>query len=112
MIDTSTSMPLSGAGQTLARNTLARLNSAYPAFDGAWRVTVNESGGTLEIRNLMLSGRMGCLLHINRIDYEGRKAVLAGGELLERYKVSRAKALDIMGVVVQRDRLGELVYDR
>lgn len=111
MIESSTSMPLSGAGQTLARNIVAGLNSAYPAFTGAWRVMVNEQGGTVEITNMLLSGKMGVLLHIRKIDAAGKKAVMAGGELLHRYRVSRDKALDIRDMAVQRNNLGEIIHD-
>lgn len=108
---TATSMPISGAGDTLARNLIARLDSTYPAFAGAWRVIVNEQGGTIEITNMMLSGKMGVLLHIAKIDPEGRKVVRAAGELLERYRVSRSKAIDIRDMMVRRNPIGELVYD-
>lgn len=111
MIQTATTLPLSGAGLTLARNLMARLNASYPAFDGAWRVTVDEVGGTVEITNLMLSGKFGFLMHISKIDPEGRKVVTAGGEMLERYRISRSKALDIRNMLVQRNNIGELIHD-
>ena len=90
IITDSAGVPLSGASQTLANNLIARLESAYPNFTGAWRVCVNESGGTIEVTNLLLSGRMGFLMHIKSIDPEGRKVVRAGGELLERYRIARS----------------------
>ena len=68
----------------------ARLESAYPHFAGAWRVCVNEPGGVIEVTNMMLSGRMGFLMHTKRIDPEGRKVVRAAGELLERYRIARS----------------------
>ena len=108
---TATSLPLSGAGETLARNLIARLDSTYPAFAGAWRVHVNEQGGIVEITNVRLSGRMGFTLHLNKLDPEGRKVVRAAGELLERYRVTRAKAFDVRDLVLQRDRRGDFVHD-
>lgn len=111
IIADSAGVSLSGASQTLARNLIARLESAYPAFAGAWRVSVNEVGRTIEVTNLMLSGRMGFLMHIAKIDPEGRKVVRAGGELLERYRIARSGATTgiLEGVFGQaRDFRGEL----
>jgi hypothetical protein len=88
---------LSGYADTLAKNLIARLNRAYPAFyDEAsglslWRVTVNEPGGVVEVTNLALYGNYGFLMHIAKIDSEGRKVVIAAGELLERYRISRGQ---------------------
>jgi hypothetical protein len=106
---------LSGAAQTLANNLIARLESAYPAFAGMWRVTVNEKGGTVEVTNMALSGRWGFLMHIAKIDPEGRKVVRAGGELLERYRISRSQrvsvAMDSLRAAPRNFR-SELVPDR
>ncbi len=112
IITDSAGIPLSGAAQTLANNLIARLEQAYPAFTGAWRVCVNEVGGTIEVTNMMLSGRMGFLMHIAKIDPEGRKVVRAGGELLERYRIARAGAFGkLMEQVIEQPRnfRGELV---
>lgn len=115
IITDSAGVPLSGASQTLANNLIARLEQAYPAFTGAWRVCVNEAGGTVEVTNLMLSGRMGFLMHTKNIDPEGRKVVRAGGELLERYRIARSGAIrKVLGDVFDqsRDFRGELVAER
>jgi hypothetical protein len=91
IISDSAGVPLSGYAATLARNLIARLEQFYPAFTGSWRVAVNERGRVIEVTNLQLSGRWGFLMHIDKIDSEGRKVVRAGGELLERYRITRAK---------------------
>ena len=114
VIITDLSAPISSAGDTLARNLIARLNAAYPAFEGYWTVMVNEQGGVIEVMNLMLSGKWGFLMHINKIDAEGRKVVRAAGELLERYKISRSaiKSVAMQSLsVAPRNRFGELVAD-
>lgn len=114
IITDSAGVPLSGASQTLARNLVARLESAYPAFTGAWRVSVNEVGGVIEVTNMMLSGKTGFLMHITKIDAEGRRVVRAGGELLERYRIARSGATTgiLEGVFGQaRDFRGELRPD-
>lgn len=113
-INDDATKPVSGAGQTLVRNLLARLDAAYPAFEGAWRVTINEPMGVLEVTNLLLSGKWGFLMHIAKIDPEGRKVVSAGGELLERYRISRSMRRSVAFEslrVAKRDRLGNLVAD-
>ena len=115
IITDSADVPVSGAGQTLCRNLIARLEQAYPAFVGLWRVTINEPGGVIEVTNIALSGRMGFLMHIAKIDPEGRKVVRAAGELLERYQIARAGAQSLIwdGVLgAQRDWRGEMVCDR
>lgn len=112
IITDSTGMPLSGAADTLARNLIARLNATYPAFHGLWQVHVNEAGGVIEVMNLALSGRWGFLMHIANIDAEGRNVVRAGGELLERYAISRANRVGVIMDQLQaakRDYRGDLV---
>lgn len=112
-IITDTSAPISGAGETLARNLIATLELHYPSFTGFWRVTVNEPGGIIEVTNLMLSGRYGFLMHINKIDAEGRKVVRAAGELLERYRLSRSKIVTFDKIFsLPTDFRGEPVFDR
>jgi hypothetical protein len=106
--------PVSGAGLTLCRNLIARLEQSYPAFVGAWRVTINEPGGVIQVTNLLLSGRMGFLMKIAGIDLEGRKVVRAAGELLERYRIARSGAVSMLRGQVfeqQRDFRGELRPD-
>lgn len=114
MIIADNQIPLSGASMTLARNLVARLNSFYPAFAGAWHVAVNEQGGVVEVTNLMLSGRWGFYMHTAKIDPEGRKVVRAAGELLERYRISRARSANISLDVLhttKRSPRGDLVPD-
>ena len=109
---------ISGYADTLARNLIARLNFAYPAFydeqsgQSMWRVTVNEPGGVIEVTNLALNGKYGFLMHIAKIDAEGRKVVRAAGELLERYRISRGQRTSVVLNDInnaQRDFTGRLV---
>lgn len=107
-------IPLSPASYKLATDLIARLDQAYPAFAGVWRVSVNEKGGVIEVTNLALSGKMGFLMHIQNLDPEGRKVVRAGGELLERYRIRRgglpSAVLDELKSA-QRNFKGDLVAD-
>lgn len=111
-IITDVSAPISGAGQTLCRNLIARLDATYPAFAGAWRVIINERGGVIEVTNMMLSGRMGFLMHISKIDSEGRAIVRVAGEMLERYNIARSGAINAIreGVwFAKRDFRGDMI---
>ena len=68
------------------------LNTAYPGHLLA--VNVQGEQGIATIHNLMLSGKYGYLLHLNKrySASEARtKAVMAGGEILERFKVRRGR---------------------
>ena len=68
------------------------LNTAYPGH--LWAVNVQGEQGIATIHNLMLSGKYGYLLHLNKrySASEARtKAVMAGGEILERFKVRRGR---------------------
>ena len=112
MIITDTTMPINGAGETLARNLIARLNSAYPAFAGMWRVAVNQGGGVIEVTNAALSSKWGFLMHIDKIDTEGRKVVAAAGELLERFRIARDSRRAVSSLLAaKRDFRGELIAD-
>lgn len=112
---------LSGYADTLAKSLIARLNVAYPAFydeqadQSLWRVIVNEPGGVIEVSNLALnSGNYGFLMHIAKIDSEGRKVVRAAGELLERYRISRSQRTHAVLADInnaKRDFTGRLVPD-
>ena len=76
----------------LAKDYADALNTAYPGH--LWAISVQGAQGIATIHNLMLSGKYGYLLHLNKrySASEARKAVvMAGGEILERFKVSRGR---------------------
>jgi hypothetical protein len=93
VIQSSNGLPLSVPAQKIGVAVDQQLCRYYPAFKGFWLVQVNEIGGTIEVINTALSGRMGFLMHTAKIDPELKKVVMAGGELLERYRVVRDRAL-------------------
>ena len=74
----------------LAKRTAELLHQHYPGY--MWAVDVN--GGMVNVRNINLSGEWGFVLR-ERDSFSGsdwdRKVMLAGGEILERYKMARAK---------------------
>jgi hypothetical protein len=87
------------------------LNQIYPGH--LWAVSSN--GGVTYVRNLSLHGMWGYVLHNHRImsDDPVRLAIKAGGELLERWNVSRSKAgpdqamAILLGTPVQTRQLPE-----
>jgi hypothetical protein len=111
MIVTDTQTPLSQTAQLLGLNVMRTLCKHYPHVAAGWHVTLNTEGGTLVVQNLLLSGKMGFTMRITDLDAEGREIVRAGGELLERYRVARDRAIDVreMLAAAPRHRSGEMV---
>jgi hypothetical protein len=101
------------ADTTTRDNLLDALDRAYPAFNGYWRADVDPIGGVVQITNMLLSGKWGFLMHLNKIDPEGKKVVRNAGELLERFRVSRNPNADIYSILgMERDKRGELLVDK
>lgn len=64
----------------------------YKHYQGhMWAVNASSETGMVQIRNLSLSGDWGFNLHMSRVqeDPSGKIIRDAGGEILERYRVSR-----------------------
>lgn len=76
-----------------AKNAADVLHKHYPGH--LWAVAIDKQARMLDVRNLALSGRWGFRIRLPEL-FSGTsfdKAVMrAGGEVLERYKVSRRKA--------------------
>lgn len=103
-------MPLA---ENLQNNLLDRLDTAYPSFNGWWRVAVDDVGGIVQVTNLLLSGRWGFVMKITSIDPEGRSVVRNAGELLERYNVSRAMKVDLNSIMyLPRNHRGDFEVAR
>lgn len=98
---------------TMRDNLLDSLDRAYPAFNGYWRADVDPVGGVIHVTNRLLSGKWGFIMHITKIDPEGRKVVRNAGELLERFRIARNPNLDIYSILgMKRDLRGELLIDK
>lgn len=114
MIISDSAAGFNGATDTIARNLMARLDAAYPVFQGLWTVAVNEAGGVITVTNAALGHHNGFVMHISLIDSEGRKVVSMAGELLERYRISRSQRVrEVVNDLgqAQRDFRGRLVAD-
>jgi hypothetical protein len=88
-----------------AKQMAETLHSHYPGH--LWAVTCEGLKGIATVRNLRLSGRWGFVIKLRDLKADpGMKEVIrAGGELLERYRVSR-------GRFNPAEFDGELVADR
>jgi len=77
------------ANQAIAKEIAECLNTHYPGH--AWGVQADVEQGVVKVFNLRLSGQWGFLLHIDDLqqDPSMRITIKAGGELLERYNLSR-----------------------
>ena len=106
-----------GEGPTLLELALAKriaesLHRHYPAH--LWGVAANSAAGIVSVFNLRLSGRWGFVLKMRDLAYEDeieRAAKEAGGELLERYRLSRGKYRSSEYEALPVTPLGELLAD-
>jgi hypothetical protein len=73
----------------LAKRIADKLHQKYPGY--LW--AVNIQGGMVDVRNLSLSGEWGFRLYQKAVqdDPNDKLAVMAGGEILERYKMRRGR---------------------
>jgi hypothetical protein len=73
------------AAEVLAKNVGEHLHRKYPGH--LW--AVNVAGGVVTVQNLYLSGRWGFRIMESEIDPDYKIITRAGGEILERYRLSR-----------------------
>ncbi len=100
--------------QNKVMDLLDSLDRAYPVFNGLWRIAVNDAGGVITVTNISLSNKNGFVMHIDKIDPDGRKVVRYAGELLERFRISRSRNADVVVNNItdaKRDFRGELVAE-
>jgi hypothetical protein len=72
---------------TLAKNVAETLEKKYPG----WFWAVNVMDGVVTVKSLRLSGNWGFVIHADKIDNDYRMVVMAGGEILERFRQQRGK---------------------
>jgi hypothetical protein len=75
-----------------ARDAIGKaLGRAYP--DHPWLVMMSGDGTAAQVMCPAITQEFGMVIHVNQINEElERKAVRMGGELLERFRVSRTAA--------------------
>lgn len=91
LIDVTDNPDINGLDEVVAKNMAETLHRHYPGQ--LWAVTCQGEQGIATVRNLKLSGQWGFVIHLrNLFGDPGMVCVKrAGGELLERFRVSRAK---------------------
>lgn len=97
----------------VAKMVSEELTRHYPGH--MWAVNAQSEHGVVTVKNLNLSGNRGFLLHYrNMKSYDDlkRNAMRAGGEILERYRLSRGELRinELKGL--QRDMPGRFAYVR
>jgi hypothetical protein len=87
----------------VAKNVADVLNKHYAGY--MWAVNADSQTGMVQIRNLSLSGDWGFNLHMTKVqeDVSGKLIRDAGGEILERYRVSRG--------MIKHQQVDELATD-
>lgn len=90
-IDHSNPTPEKAAETALAMRILEKLMSEYPGYD--WHVEVNFQAEVATVRT-EFGGQWGYVLHLDKVIHDPSLALVrwAGGELLERYNLSRVRA--------------------
>ena len=72
---------------TRAKNVAEVLENKYPG----WLWAVHTMDGVVVVKSMRLSGNWGFVLHDDKIDNDYKSVIHAGGEMLERFKMSRGK---------------------
>lgn len=94
MIDLTDDPHQEAADLATSKQIAERLNGAFPGY--LWAVHCQWKQGIAIIRNLSVSAKYGYVLHLLKVwsaSELDRQAVAAGGEILERYRLSR-RAID------------------
>jgi len=89
------------------------LHKHYP--DHLWGVTVQSDQGIATVRNLRLSGNWGFILKMKNIATRKelrRNTMMAGGELLERYRLSRGRFRAEEYLDLKVDYAGRILGDK
>lgn len=101
---------LAATDLVLARNMAETLHRHYPGH--LWAVTCEQ--GVATVRNLLLSGQWGFVLRVaeqySASEFE-RNVIRAGGEVLERYRLSRGRLRDEEYENLPADFAGRITFD-
>lgn len=83
----------------------------YPGH--GWQVESDIANGVVKIFNCHMSGLTGYLLHTSKIDFSSfsHTIMMVGGEMLDRFGLSRGKFNEEEVLNVQRDHTGSAKVD-
>ena len=91
----------------LAKNVAETLEKKYPG----WFWAVNVMDGVVTVKSLRLSGNWGFVIHADKIDNDYRIVVMAGGEILERFRQKRGKFNNTLYNDLEMNTKGQLDGD-
>lgn len=95
----------------LSRTIAEALHAHYPGH--LWGITCER--GIITIRDLYLSGHYGYVLHVHGIYSISsliKRAITAGGEILERFKMARGRFDEAAYHQLPTDFAGRLEFDK
>ena len=104
MLTDDIDLTTSANDMVMIKNVLTVLNRHYP--NHPWAVRID--GGVLEVRNQGASSTQGFAIPVQNLtaDYS-KKIMLAGGEVLERFKIRRGMAKGDDYALMRRNIRGE-----
>lgn len=104
---------LSSLDFAMSKQIAEKLHEHYPGH--MWGVNVSHRTGLIEIRNMYLSGQWAYVLKLGSV-YSASAleadAVRAGGEILERFRLSRAQFQAEQYAAAPTDFAGRLLFDK
>lgn len=113
MVDLTGAPEVAALDLNMAKEMAETLHAAYPGH--LWAVTCEGDKGIATVRNLYLSGNWGFVLKLADLSTSSdwrRKVILAGGELLERYKLRRGAANQSELADLKMDFAGRIIGDK
>lgn len=80
---------IGATAEVQSKNAADMLHKHYPGY--LWGVNVDPQGGIMTVMNLTLSGEWGFIIKLAKLDPEYRAVMRGGGEILERFRLSRSR---------------------
>lgn len=108
LIDLTSTPDVAALDFNTAKEMSETLTAAYPGH--AWAVTCEGDKGIATVRNLALSGNWGFVLKLSDMSSSSdwkKKIVMAGGELLERFRLRRGIVDHAAIAALEMDPLGK-----
>jgi len=97
----------------MSKNMAEALHAKYPGH--LWAVTCEGDKGIATVRDLYLSGNYGFILKLPEIysasDFE-KRVIMAGGEILERYRLKRGRFDQAQYANLPVNFSGNLTFDK
>ena len=113
MIDLTGTPGVAALDFNMAKDMAEALHEAYPGY--LWAVTCEGEKGIATVRNMNLSGNWGFVLKLKEISTSSdwkKRIQMAGGELLERYRLRRGLADQAAIAELQCDFAGRILGDK